>query len=100
MNNFWNRNTSIDSYGCPSHVYFGDTPYTLSFGQLFSGNLNDDYHQRPKCYVKTSRNYSIPSVPYCYNPMMSNSNQSNMTKAAELLEQAANVISIKRNIFN
>lgn len=131
MNNFWNRNTPIVSYsyendqgtadgsGCPSHVYFGETPYTLSFGQFFSGNLNDYQscaYQRSKCYWNSSRvneamktirktvkkpcDYPIPSVPYCYNPMMSNSSQNNITKAAVLLEQAANVMSIATNRQN
>ncbi len=124
------ENTTTDCSGCPSHVYFGDTSYTLSFGQLFSGNLNccqSCSYQRPECYLNafsnTSRpnpivnesmknirktvenvkkpfDYSIPSVPYCYNPIMNNSNQNNITKAAVLLEQAANAMSIATNRQN
>ncbi len=124
MNSLWNDPITTDNSGCPSHVYFGETAYTLSFGQLFSGNLNGyqscAYQQRPAYYWNVSRansrvneamksirktaenvkkpgNYSIPSVPYCYNPIMNNSNQNNITKAAVLLEQAANAMSIAMN---
>jgi hypothetical protein len=50
--------------------------------------------------VKKPFDYSIPSVPYCYNPIMNNSNQNNITKAAVLLEQAANAMSIATNRQN
>jgi hypothetical protein len=43
--------------------------------------------------VEKQYNYSIPSVPYRCNPVMNNCKQSNIDKAAALLERAANAIS-------
>ena len=47
--------------------------------------------------AKRPCNSSIPSVPYCYNPMMNNPSQNNISKAATLLEQAANTMSFATN---
>lgn len=121
-------NITTDNSGCSSHIYFGNASYTLSFGHLFEGNLNNCYQsfnplqqcyqsysfEQPKCScsllnniqssqdykidkaMKTIRksirnvHYSIPSVPYCTNPIMTNCNQNKITKAALLLERATN----------
>jgi hypothetical protein len=126
------NNTTTDRSGCPSRIHFGSTSYTLGFGHLFSGNLQnyqpfDPIGQCaelcsfgvPECYsnplqqhpvmnhkinkametirntiknVEKQYNYSISSVPYRYNPK-----ESNIDKAAALLERAANAISTVAN---
>jgi len=43
--------------------------------------------------VEKQCNYSIPSVPYCYNSIISDCNQNKITKAAILLERAAYAMS-------
>lgn len=163
MSSLWTRNTPVlppvsygcddqgnylfedkrnDSSGCPSDLLFADSAYTLSFGQLLSGDLHryqscnriGSYptacsYERPVCCsttvkkpcptfvrslpvnplinakvneaMKTIRQtarkscqYSIPSVPHCYNPII---NQNHMSKAAGILEQAANAMSLATN---
>ncbi len=145
--NYQMNNMVIDQSGCPSHIYFGNTSYTLSFGHLFSGDLHcypsfnpirQYSYELPQCYSNSSTNTSqmtniqsqqnpmihhkvneamktirktiknvkkpyddsIPSVPYCYNPIMNNCNQNNITKAAVLLERAANAMSMAANTSN
>jgi hypothetical protein len=144
-------NTTTDYSGCPSHIHFGNTSYTLSLGHLFSGNLHcyQSFNPIRQCYesysfelpesysnlfnntsemnnirsqqdpiinykvneaMKTIRktiknsekqyDYPIPSVPDCYNSIMTNCNQNNITKAAVLLERAANAMSVAANTQN
>lgn len=132
------ENTINGSSGCPSDLLSADSAYTLSFGQLLSGDLHryqisscptSCSYERPVCCpttmkktcptsvrsfpinplidakvneaMKTIRKtaqkscqYTIPSVPHCYNPII---NQNHMTKAAGILEQAANVMSLATN---
>jgi hypothetical protein len=128
-NNHINSEINNTSSGCPSHIHFGDTSYTLGFGHLFSGNLhnyqsfnpirqcyelctselpeccsnpfNSTYQQEPvinhkvneamELIRKTTKNvdkqheYSIPSEFH------------SMNRAAEILERAANAMSIAGN---
>lgn len=63
MNNLWIRGTSIlpsfdHNYkknifnkgctGCPSRIYFNDTPYTLGFGHLFEGSYQSYSYDTPQ----------------------------------------------------
>lgn len=119
------ENTTNDSCGCPSDQLLANSVYTLSFGQLLSGdfhryqpcNPTSCSYERPVCCSTTVRSfpsnplinakvneamktirktapkpcqYSIPSVPPCYNPII---NQNHMTKAAGVLERAATAMS-------
>ena len=131
------KNTANDSCGCPSDLFFANSAYTLSLGQLLSGDLhryqpdnpispcptscscerpicckpcpmptrsfpinpliNAKVNEAMKTIRKTAQkpcHYSIPSVPHCYNPII---NQNHMTKAAGVLEQAANAMSMATN---
>ncbi|CAF1181162.1 unnamed protein product [Adineta steineri] len=47
--------------------------------------------------IEQQHNYSISCIPYQYNPIANNYSQSNITKAAALLERAAHAMSTVAN---
>jgi len=62
---------------------------------IINHKVNEAMKTIPKTIknVEKQCNYSIPSVPYCYNSIISDCNQNEITKAAILLERAAYKIS-------
>jgi hypothetical protein len=55
-----NNTTTTDSSGCPSRIYFSDTLYTLGFGHLFSGDLQNSpsFNSICQCYKSCSSNHT------------------------------------------
>jgi len=95
MANFCKITRPISCVECSSSLCVNGTLYSLSFGHLLSGNFNcpqscideqpTDYYRSLKPInqaqvdeaMKTIRKrtqkcsrYSIPTVPFCYNPIM------------------------------
>ena len=59
-------NITTDDYStCPSHTHFGNiSPYTLGFGQLFSGNLQ--YYRLPNRNCQGYQSFSFEISQCCY----------------------------------
>ena len=51
------ENTANDSCGCPSDLFFANSAYTLSFGQLLSGDLHRYQPYNPISPCPTSCSY-------------------------------------------